>query len=639
MIQIFDNQDKLIYKYHLRQGKNIFGGDPKQCHYVIRDTQPILIQIINYNYEVYLKHYSQNETLFKQTTMKSDSRSRLKVGFAYEMHPNQYFYYRNFKFKLVEEDIYVPAQFTQVIEGFGTQILDDITPQYIQQNFVNAPTTQIVSTQDITGTMVLNSQQDNLVDELMDQFLDVGIEDKFTQTDNDLEPLNSQIIQKVERPSDQKPISLFSSAMNFLKPKQEENSRSNEEIHHDQPVNNQLGATIGGTVVNTIVGTIVGTAQGTVFDDNLDQVFGSQGIRNIPENKQQQQLIKQQSIQPRSSTNYESNFQQSPQFNLQFGDLFGSSSNNDQVIRPTFQRKYLKQPSFMTKGSEESEKVQESPIKKQESVAEPQSSNKELKNYKFDDKNQIKLKKITDQSNVRKRKINEKQTKNQTKLKRLKSSSESASEESSEEEQEQNQSKKQLRQQSSIELPPGKDFGQRVEKSLKESKQTKQQGRRKLRKISQQIEVYKIQFSGFDDDEIPSKDELEAIGLEMIDEPSVKYDILILGEVKRTFKLLQALMMGAFIVNTQWLKDSIKDNEIKAFQDYVPDSDDFTNQFSITLNYVIENRDQYFKSNENKLEIFNGTYYVDKDVKPSKIKIEELIKLGGEYWEKHNMCS
>lgn len=48
--------------------------------------------------------------------------------------------------------------------------------------------------------------------------------------------------------------------MNFQKPKQEENSRSNEEIHHDYPVNNQLGATIGGTVVNTIVGTIVGTA-------------------------------------------------------------------------------------------------------------------------------------------------------------------------------------------------------------------------------------------------------------------------------------------------------------------------------------------------------------------------------------------
>ena len=44
---------------------------------------------------------------------------------------------------------------------------------------------------------------------------------------------------------------------------------------------------------------------------------------------------------------------------------------------------------------------------------------------------------------------------------------------------------------------------------------------------------------------------------------------------------------------------------------------------------MIENRDRYFKSNENKLEIFKGTYYVDKDVKPSKVKIEELIKLGG----------
>lgn len=44
---------------------------------------------------------------------------------------------------------------------------------------------------------------------------------------------------------------------------------------------------------------------------------------------------------------------------------------------------------------------------------------------------------------------------------------------------------------------------------------------------------------------------------------------------------------------------------------------------------LIINRDDYLKSNDNKVEIFEGQYYVANDVNPSKREIEFLITLGG----------
>ncbi|CAD8067513.1 unnamed protein product [Paramecium sonneborni] len=628
MIQVLDQNDREIYKYKLLQGENRFGSDPKQCKYLIRNVQSVLFCVALIDNDVYFTHFSNSDQVFKEATLKQDQKVEIPKNFIIEMVPLRNYYFQNFKFKLINsvdtiiQNNQCTLQTTQILEDFsGTMALDDILDVPQQQFQVQVSTTQQIST-----TQVLSSQDpfvsSTLILDDIDQPTVSSLNEFISQYSGQSQMVKHNSVSTIDsstqtesmdvEPQQQKTRTLFSDLF-----------KSKKEISLITQMNNkqiQEPSQIDQTILDSQIGNINNNnnnqnsqfqknkveIKGTMIDEDLDKAYSS--LQNKSSEKQEQSQFKRlnsvqsDNVQMKQENNYS---------NVELNDLFGSLPEipNQQIqLQPQQTLKkfsQIKSNIFNTKYEDTQEdknksldQFDQTPIKnKNKNKNQKQQSSEIWKQGKKQSKSDLKkgtlLKKITDEI------------------------SDETSEESV-------QQKQQIRHTNSMELPATKIFQQN------ENNMKKKRGNKKTIQKQDKV-VHLISFSGFSQNEIPQKNDLKQIGLEIVNNQLEKFDLLILNNPpKRTFKFLSALMLGAEIVTLDWLTNSLKQGKvIQNFQDYIPKSDEFVNSFGLSIQQILQSRDTYFETNENIVKIFNGNYFVKVDVTPSKAEIEYLIKLGG----------
>ncbi|CAD8113803.1 unnamed protein product [Paramecium sonneborni] len=580
--------------------------------------------------EMFKMYFFQYDTfnVFKDSTLKPYSKVEIPKNFLIEMFPTKNYYFQNYKFKLLEthqsfqqKDNY-HFQITQNLEQFpGTMPLEDILqiPQQppIIQTTQQSINTQVLNTQDPCQSTLIIEEPDQqeifTLNELIVQYSNMRLmnqqasnikQEMATQT----EPFEKEHLQI------QKKGTLFS---DLFKIKKQQQNTTNV-IPKIQVSQNQI---IDSTVIDSqLLGATVNDDEqqnffekkdeikGTVIDEELEKAFSSQ----VNKDEQKSQISPFKRI---NSLQSEQNYNTSPkieiQSNIELNDIFGSLPElpNQNIIQPVIKRfQSLKSNLFSMKTDEIQE--ERNPSQQEETLKKfKQQENKDIENKK---KKEKKKKEVTKKVGMLKKITDEISNNSKSEL-----------------EEEKIKPKEQQylpRQSNSMELPNTKILEEKASNIVPK----KRKGLRKKRLINNDKQFYTIAFSGFQEDQIPSEKDLIKLNLELVETQFEKFDLLIISTpFKRTFKFLAALMHGAEIVTFDWLKDSIAQNEQLNHQDYIPESEDFEKQFGLSIKQIIQSRDDYFESNDNIIQIFEGKYYVDEDVIPSKAEIEYLIKIGG----------
>ncbi|CAD8106598.1 unnamed protein product [Paramecium primaurelia] len=586
------------------------------------------------NNDVYFTHFSDTSNVYKDSTLKPYSKVEIPKNFLIEIFPTKNYYFQTYKFKLL--DLSESQQQNKSYQYGTTQNLEEFTGTMPLEDIFQIPQQppKLSTTQSFTTTQVLNTQdpcQSTLIIEEGDQSEIFTLNELIVQYSNMrlMNQSTSNIKQEVstqtdqiekEPPPIQKKGTLFSDLFKIKKQQQTtidvipKVQAPQQQIIDQTVIDSQLlGATINDDEQQKFFEQ-KNEIKGTIIDEELEKAFSSQFNNNSNNNEEQKSQISQ--FKRMNSVQSEQNVYTTPKMdinsNIELNDIFGSMPElpNQNIVQPQVIKKFssLKSNLFSIKSDE----IQEEKIQSQQDDTPKkfkQQENKGTENKKKKDKKKKEivkkvgmLKKITDEI-----------------------SNNSISE--LEEEKIQPKQQQQLpRHSNSMELPYTKILEEKASNIVPKNRR----GLRKKRLVNNDRQFRTIAFSGFQEDKIPSEKDLMKLDLELIENQFEKFDLLIINTpFKRTFKFLAALMHGAEIVTADWLKDSLMQYEQQNHQNYVPESEEFQKQFGLSIKQIIQCRDDYFESNDNIIQIFEGKYYVNEDVIPSRAEIEYLIKLGG----------
>ncbi|CAD8192477.1 unnamed protein product [Paramecium octaurelia] len=630
MIQVLDQNDKEIYKYRLAQGENKFGSDSKLCKFLIRNVQSVLFSVALINNDVYFTHFSDTSNVYKDSTLKPYSKVEIPKNFLIEIFPTKNYYFQTYKFKLLDlsessqQNTCNQVGTTQNLEEFsGTMPLEDIfqIPQQAQklsttQSFCT--TTQVLNTQDPCSSTLIIEEGDQTeiftLNELIVQYSNMRLMNQLTTNDKQEAATQTDLIEK-EPPPVQKKGTLFS---DLFKIKKQQQTTPNVVPKVQAPEPQIVDSTV---IDSQLLGATVNDEEqqkffeqnneikGTMIDEELEKAFSSQ-FNNKEEQKSQVSHSQFNRMNSIKSENVYTTPKMDVNSNIELNDIFGSLPElpNQSIVQPQVIKKFssLKSNLFSIK----TEEIQEE------------------KNQSQQDDTPKKLRQQENRGTENKKKRDKKKKDVVKQVGMLKKITDEISNNSiSELEEEKIQPKQQLpRHSNSMELPNTKILEEKAQNIVPKSRR----GLRKKRLVNNDRQFRTIAFSGFSENEIPSEKDLMKLDLELVENQFEKFDLLIINTpFKRTFKFLAALMHGAEIVTADWLKDSLAQYDQQNHQNYVPESEEFQKQFGLSIKQIIQCRDDYFESNDNIVEIFEGKYYVNEDVIPSKGEIEYLIKLGG----------